>query len=352
MRRGFVIALTASYLAASLPAVPAGAANPPAGSAGSAGSAGPAGAAGPAAPAADKATLVKARQQFQQALALETAGDWSGASILFQQVAQVRLTPQVRFHIALCEEHLGKLAAALGHYQIAADEAQEAQASEVAAQVASRTEGLKARIPKILILRGSGADYASISLDGIALGASSIGSDLPVDPGPHTIDATSQGFKPFNAKFQIADKENKKIEVVLEALPPPPVEEKGVSSSGEAPLPPPTKNLAPFVVGGVGAASLVASGVFFLLRSKSINSLETACPDPTKCAASEKSNYDRGKTYTVVADVTLGIGIAGVAAGATLFLLNRKKPTPPTAGSVQLVPTWDSGAGAAVLGAF
>jgi hypothetical protein len=337
MRRGCAIALTASYLAASLPAVGA---NPPA----------PAEA--PAADKADKNTLVKARQQFQQALALETAGDWSGASVLFQQVAQVRLTPQVRFHIALCEEHLGKLAAALGHYQIAADEAQEARATEVAAQVASRTEGLKARIPKILIQRGSGADYASISLDGIALGASSLGTDLPVDPGPHTIDATAQGFKPFNTKFQIAEKENKKIEVVLEAAPPPPVEEKGVAVSGEAPLPPPSKNLAPFIVGGVGAASLVASGVFFLLRSKSISSLEESCPSRTGCPSDQRSTYDQGKTYTVVADVTLGIGIAGVATGATLFFLNRKKTAPPTAGSVQVVPVWNSGTGAALIGAF
>jgi hypothetical protein len=336
MRRGFAIALTASYLVASWPAL----------------------AGNPAAPApapastADKATLVKARQQFQQALALETAGDWSGASALFQQVAQVRLTPQVRFHIALCEEHLGKLAAALGHYQIAADEAQEAQATEVAAQVASRTEGLKARIPKILIVRGSGADYASISLDGVALGATSIGTDLPVDPGPHTISATSQGYKSFDAKFQIAEKENTKIEVVLEALPPAPVEDKGVATSGEAPLLPPGKNLAPFIVGGVGVASLAASGVFFLLRSKSIKSLEDSCPSHVSCPASDQSTYDHGKTYTVVADVTLGIGIAGVAAGATLFFLNKKKPAPPAAGQLQIVPTWRSGAGAEMIGTF
>ena len=334
MRRLCAVALTVSYLAASLPSV---AGNPPA---------------PPAAPAADKAILVKARQQFQQALALETAGDWAGASSLFQQVAQVRLTPQVRFHIALCEEHLGKLAAALGHYQIAADEAQEAQATEVAAQVASRTEVLKARIPKILLARGAGADYASVTLDGVVLGASSVGTELPVNPGPHTVDATAQGYKPFNTKFQIAEKENKKIEIVLDLLPPPPVEEKAISASGEASLPPPNKNLAPLIVGGVGVASLAASGVFFLLRSKSIKSLENNCPTMTTCPASEKSTYDQGKTYTVVADVTLGIGIAGVAAGATLFLLNRKKPPAPTAGSVQVVPTWDSGTGAALVGRF
>src|SRR5689334_16529333 len=51
--------------------------------------------------------LDKARAQFQQGLALETAGDWAGALSLFVQVAAVKLTPQVRFHVGLCEEHLG-----------------------------------------------------------------------------------------------------------------------------------------------------------------------------------------------------------------------------------------------------
>jgi hypothetical protein len=338
MRRDWMVALVASYLA---PWVTAQAANPPPAPASS------------SAPAADKATLVKARQQFQQALALETAGDWSGASVLFQQVAQVRLTPQVRFHIALCEEHLGKLAAALGHYQIAADEAQEAQATEVAAQVASRTEGLKARIPKILIERGAGAEYASVSLDGIALGATSIGTELPVDPGPHTIDATAQGYKPFNAKFQIAEKETKKIEILLEALPPPPPEEKASASiGGDVAPPPPGKNLVPFIVGGAGVASLAASGVFFLLRSKSIHSLEDACPTRTNCPADEKSTYDQGKTYTVVADVTLGVGVAGVATGAALFFVYRKKAPAPASATAQIVPLWGTGPGAAVVGTF
>jgi hypothetical protein len=105
-------------------------------------------------------------------------------------------------------------------------------------------------------------------------------------------------------------------------------------------------------VGGVGVASLAASGVFFLLRSKSIKSLEDSCPTRVSCPASEQSTYDRGKTYTVVADVTLGIGIAGVATGATLFFLNKKKPAPPAAGSIQIVPTWGSGAGAEMIGTF
>src|SRR5262245_40360401 len=143
--------------------------------------------------------LDRSRSQFHQGLALETAGDWAGALALFQQVALVKLTPQVRFHIGLCEEHLGQLAAALGDYELAAHEADEAKVPEVSAQVASRRDDLRARIPQLTITRGPGAEYASVSLDGVSLGASSIGTKLPVDPGPHRIEALASGFKPFRS---------------------------------------------------------------------------------------------------------------------------------------------------------
>src|SRR5215213_7178870 len=69
--------------------------------------------------AQDAAELKKARLQFQQATELERAGNWTAALQAFREVGQVRMTPQVRFHIAVCEENLGRLVAALGGYELA-----------------------------------------------------------------------------------------------------------------------------------------------------------------------------------------------------------------------------------------
>ena len=62
----------------------------------------------------DKEAVKLAREQFAQALSLQTAGDWAGALTLLKEVAAIKPTPQVRFNIALCEEKLGRLVAALG----------------------------------------------------------------------------------------------------------------------------------------------------------------------------------------------------------------------------------------------
>src|SRR4051812_44241769 len=68
--------------------------------------------------AQDKKELSKARAQFQRAIELEQAGNYSTALEQFRDVGQVRMTPQVRFHIATCEEKLGRLVTALGGDQM------------------------------------------------------------------------------------------------------------------------------------------------------------------------------------------------------------------------------------------
>ncbi len=73
--------------------------------------------------AEDTDELKQARAQFQQATELERAGNWAAALQRFREVGQVRMTPQVRFHIAVCEENLGRLVAALGGYELALAEA-------------------------------------------------------------------------------------------------------------------------------------------------------------------------------------------------------------------------------------
>jgi hypothetical protein len=307
----------------------------------------------------DATTLSRARAWFQQALALETAGDWAGASNLFQQVAAVRLTPQVRFHLALCEEHLGNLAAALGDYQIASEEARRVQAPEVIDQAATRADALRARIPKIAIRRGAGAESATISLDGVMLGATSVGTDLPINPGPHTIEAQGRGYRPFSKTIEFVEKDRKEVEVTLQPIPPPPLEPKAIAIApvspplvpSPAPPPPSHPNYVPYVVGGLGLASLATSGVFFALRSNAISSLDGGCVDRNTCSPDLKTTYDHGRTYTLVADVTLGAGIAGVGIAAALFFWGRGPSGEPRTGKVTLAP-WATGTGLSAAGTF
>jgi hypothetical protein len=283
--------------------------------------------------------LKKAREQFGQALALQTAGNWAGALALLKEVAAVKSTPQVRFNIALCEEKLGRLVAALGDYELAAADARAEKADQVAEEVEARREALSQRIPKLTVKRGSGADVATVSLDGVTLGDQVIGTAMPTDPGPHTIEATAPGFKPFRKSLRVAEQQNETIEIVLEPEPIPPATPPGVVvRSGRSPV-------YGYVIGGVGVASLAASGVFFGLRAGKISDLDKVCTKQRVCPEQYQSDIEQGERYTTIANVTLAVGVAAVAGGLVLILTSG----PSTETSVALAP---APGGAQLIGKF
>jgi hypothetical protein len=305
-----------------------------------------------------KAELSKARAKFQSATELEQAGNYTDALEAFREVGQVKMTPQVRYHIAFCEEKLGRLVTALGGYELAESEAADVGPS-FEKEVKARRDDLKARIPKLSVTRGKGAEAAKIEIDGVVLGESSIGSQMTVDPGPHQVSARSPGMNPFSTTIDLAEKDEKTVEVTLEpaesgaALPETgggsetPEKEKGVEKS-------PSK-VVPFVIGGVGIASLGASGVFFLMKNSAVNDLDAACgASRDQCGPDQQKTYDNAKLYNKISMVTFGVGVVGVGVAATMLILQKphKEKEKPTA-RLEVVPTASpTHAGVSLLGAF
>lgn len=283
-------------------------------------------------PAVDSSaeSLKRAREQFGQALALQTAGDWAGALALLKDVAAIKSTPQVRFNMALCEEKLGRLVAALGDYELAAADARAEKADQVAEEVEGRLESLRQRIPKITIKRGSGAEAATVAVDGTSIGDQAIGTPMPTDPGPHTVEAKAPGFKPFRKALRLAEQQSETVEIVLEPEPVPPPGVAG-GGAGQAPGRSPVFG---YVIGGIGIASLGASGIFFGLRAGKISDLDKACPNRT-CPSDQQSDIDAGKLYTTIANVTLAVGVAAVAGGVVLILSSGPSKQEP---AVALAP--------------
>ena len=292
----------------------------------------------PAAAAPDKEELSRARARFQQATELEQAGNWAAALQQFREVGQVRMTPQVRYHIALCEEKLGKLVAALGGFELALSEA-ESLGPDFRKEVEDKTNALRERIPKLVIERGEGAEAATIELDGIALGASSIGIEVPLDPGPHQIAGRASGYEAYTETIEVPEKETKRVTVSLSKI----AEDTNAGPSGgntgptgsTGPTPRPSR-VVPYAIGIGGGALLLSSGVFFLMRQSQINTLDSLCGGKS-CPANvnvEEVNSHRGKlsTYDALMKITAIGGVAAVGVAVGLIVLEPKPPKPATAG--------------------
>lgn len=295
------------------------------------------------------AELVRARKLYAQGLTQEAAGDWAGALATFEDVARIRATPQVRFHLARCKEHLGRFNEALGGYRIAEYEAEQVSSKEptLLDEVKKARVALEARIPKLTIIRGKGADAIKIELDGVALGDTQIGQPITLDPGPHTLTGILERGRTFKRLLSIAEGDALRVELdVPEELAAPPAappaatnqaEPKGVPDQTPAAPAPQSRSAAPWIVGGIGVASLAASAVFHSLRAKAEDQLEQGCLGRT-CPDTLKGTQRNGETYAALTGVTLGIGVAGVGAGV-LMLLGQRGPGPsstPARAALQL----------------
>ncbi|HMR80489.1 MAG TPA: hypothetical protein PKD61_35515, partial [Polyangiaceae bacterium] len=304
--------------------------------------------------APDKKALSKARKTFQRATELEQAGNYPAALGLFREVGEVKMTPQVRFHIAFCEAKLGKLVAALGGYELAlADAASVGGGFQKEVQTAA--DDLRARIPKLVIRRGDSAAAARVELDGVALGEASMDTELPVDPGPHLVVATLGSAKKFSKTVKVAESEVQAVEIAFEGeatsatptqAPARDSKEKGSDSS--------PSRVAPIVVGVVGVAALAASGVFFLLRESAIKDLDEACgPKRNQCPASSESTYDDAKRYNTFSQIALGVGVVGIGTAATLWMTAGPSESKSTTARVGFVPAAaGADAGASLRGIF
>lgn len=305
---------------------------------------------GPAWAAPTKQELAKARARFQQATELEQAGNYTQALEAFRDVGQVRMTPQVRYHIGFCEEKLGKLLTALGGYELAMQEAASVDPS-FAKEVEERIVQLKARIPKLTLKRDKSATSGRIEIDGVSVGENSVGSPMPFDPGPHLVEVKLGETTKFSETVSLAEGDAK--ELVIEfpeqaAAPAGPVDKP--AEKDQAPVQK-SGGALPWIIGGVGVAGLATGGVFFLMKQGKVSELEDACgPSGNACPPEKKSTYDDAKTYDTISMVSLGVGVVGVGIAATMLL--TRSSSAPKAGYYVAPAVGPGGGGVAAFGRF
>lgn len=294
--------------------------------------------AGGAAHAQSKEDLDKARAMFLEGVSLAAANNCAAALTKYQAVAKVKLTAQVVFNIAECEERLGKLVASLGSYRLAASLVTDNKPIEVAKHVGDRIGSLEARIPKLVIQRTE--ETSKIELDGTEIGSSQLGKENLVDPGTHTVSGKIGETEVWRESVQIEEKETKTITVKIDVakFKPPPQSTATASATATAtaaPVPtvePPSRAPA-YLVGGAGLLSL---GVGFALMGVSLGTaseLEQTCGTEHVCPASEKAKYDTGRTMAGVSTALLAVGGAALATGVVLFFVRGSSSPPQPAAS-------------------
>lgn len=310
-----------------------------------------------------KADVERARALFQEGVALASANNCAGALQKYKAVVQVKMTPQVAFNIGECEERMGRLVEALGNYRLAASLASEdKRASQVLEAVGKRIDVVEARIPKLTLTRGKGADAASIELDGTEVGQAQLGSAMPVNPGPHTVIARVEGKEYLHETVTLQEKEAKTVDIKLDV--PPPQLAQGGPVRGPVVEPPPRSRVPGIVVTAAGGVALVTGLIAVGLRQGAIGTLNGLCNADNQChdTPDARSAERTGKTMTGLAEVMIPVGVAGAAVGVFLLVtsgppkakLSDDKKKTSLAPSIELRGGAPGGAigGASVAGRF
>lgn len=196
--------------------------------------------------AAPTDAIEHARQLFGQAEADEDAERWLAALDKLHAVAQVKLTAGVRYHLALCEEHLGQLARALGDYRAAEDQARFEGAKDVLRLVGKQLATLEPRVPRLIVHVVPPLPGASMKIDGEPIASAMPSPAIPVDPGVHFIEVDAPGRTASTATVTLQEHEARSLDLSPgEPLPPPAQTPTSTATPSPPPAPPATATQGP-----------------------------------------------------------------------------------------------------------
>jgi hypothetical protein len=282
--------------------------------------------------AAGAATLFKEGREAAK------RGDYAAAHPKLAESLRLDPATGTLINLADCEEHLGRLASAWQHYGLAGESLP--RDDDRLPLVQKRIAALSPRLPRLTVVLAAGAPReATVTRDGVELGAGSLGAALPVDPGQHTITVAAPGRAKQSFPASIREGEAKQIEVG--PGPPLPPGGGGVPPQpGRGPLWTIGFVSAGIGVAGVGAA--IGTGVAILGDHAAV---VAGCPKPAACNQDGYDAAQRGKTLTPINAAAWAVGAVGLGVGVTLIVVGRKPPS-PSAGLLVLP------GGAAIGGSF
>jgi hypothetical protein len=306
--------------------------------------------------------IAAAKQWFTDGLALEEKGEFARALELFRRAAAVKKTPQILFHVGLCEARTGALVEAIVSFERAIESAREENIDQVVAAAESELGKVRPRVGKLRLAVAGKVTPTQLTLDGNPLSPAALEAPIPMNPGRHEVAAE---FPSGTARRSFEVQAGKQIDVSLSppasAEPPAPVPAprppEPVSPPG-SPAPAADTGSAtsalPWLV--IGGGVLATAGGFYMwkLRGDQIDALDSVCPAPDSCPADRESEVDeltsKGKTYTTLGVAFFGVGAAALATGGYLLLSGSGAEQRPGA---RVAPALGPGlAGAVVRGRF
>ena len=163
-----------------------------------------------------------------------------------------------------------------------------------------------------------------VFVNGENLGTSLVGTPLERDPGNYRIRVQAPYAQAVETDVALTAGDAK--HVTLRLVQTPPTGPAAEIDTGKG------KRTAGLVLMGVGAATLIGSGITFLIRNGAKSDVDEKCPSHANCDPSLSDTVDKGKLMSTLTTILFPVGlvVAGTGVGVFVWGNNSKEPGPAT----------------------
>lgn len=257
------------------------------------------------------------------------AGDWSTAYTMFLASNRLDFALGTLMNLAACEEHIGKMATAWEQYRELLESLPPGDNRRT--YVAESVNRLERLVPRLTVFFPVAfAAGVVVTEDDVELRGASLGADLPVDPGDHSVAVIAPGHavRRYSVRLDAGQRLTVKAELGDPTL------------VDQAPSPRAAgTRTAAVILGGVGLGALTFGailGVHALSERSSSDAICTkgVCTDQTGLNA-----YDAGRSAAVGADIALAVGAVSLGIATYLFATSMRAGQGRTAAAVGITPS-------------
>jgi hypothetical protein len=260
---------------------------------------------------------------FEDAQRLLEAGNVHEACAKFAESQRDDPGLGTLLHLALCHEREGKTATAWAEFEDAQAQAHRRREFDREALAHTHAAALAQSVDRIVLGMAAPPTDLTIAVDGTDLGAGTLGTPLPLDPGRHVIEASAPGKQSRAVTVSLGASGNtERIDLPdLEDIRAAPSASEPRASAGV-----PRQSIG-YVVGAAGIAILGVAAYFDAMALSKDNQSKAAAA--MKEETTYKSLYREAQFDQTVAQIALGVGVAALGSGVILAFWPPASRTAP-----------------------
>lgn len=257
------------------------------------------------------------------------AGNYHQACAKFRESNRLDPSPGTQLNLGECEEKLGRLATAWELYQRVVHALPPSDERQRIAR--ADAEAVEPRVPRITLVASHGSPHDMEILNGdVRLTTSSLAVPIPVNPGEHEFVVKARGRHTRVYRVNLRPGERHSLFVA----PGPAHADPGAARLARERVQKWNWGVTALGVAGAAFVTSSVSGIM-VLRKKTVVEDPRHCDAERACDRAGVEAGDAGKTYSLLATISAGVGLAAAGAGVYL-LLTRPGSSELRAGALML----------------